>query len=42
MNPQAQCQAFLDRAVLGSGVNLVDTAEEGFKLLAFMQGRRVH
>lgn len=25
---EAQCQAFLDRAVLGSGVNLVDTAEQ--------------
>ena len=25
---EAQCLAFLDRAVLGSGVNLVDTAEQ--------------
>ncbi|CAE7585317.1 tas [Symbiodinium natans] len=25
---ESQCQAFLDRAVLGSGVNLVDTAEQ--------------
>ena len=25
---EAQCQAFMDRAILGSGVNLIDTAEQ--------------